>query len=101
MLSVRKKVIIGMRHDLQAKGVAIPPQATEDAEIDQSRGEDSARGWDRPFNQAAVTEPIQGSMSPPYGAAAGQTKYSTGPVIDQASPQWKDGYGEAEIQPAK
>jgi hypothetical protein len=55
MLRVRKKVLLGMRDDLQSKHVKVstPGPDTDFGGPDM----DNTRGWDRPFEQQALTAP--------------------------------------------
>ncbi|ORX37300.1 hypothetical protein BD324DRAFT_439769 [Kockovaella imperatae] len=64
MMAVRKKVIIGMRDDLQAQGVKIPDQYATGA-FETDAGETSNRTWAHPFPHHAITEP-QGSSPHQY-----------------------------------
>lgn len=57
MLRVRKKVLVGMRHDLQKHHIKTsePPVGGD---------EDAVRSWDAPYVQGAVTEPVGAQYAP-------------------------------------
>jgi len=54
-IAVRKKVLIGMRQDLQSKNI---PVTVPGPESDFARADGDERNWHNPWAQNAVTEPI-------------------------------------------
>ena len=92
MLAVRKKVIIGMRDDLQSRGIKVPPTDPSGG-FASAQGETEGRNWVHPFPREAVTEP-QGQFQ---GQFHGQAQGPVGQVVRQQG--YGSGYGNDQIKP--